>query len=105
MIRPLSMTVAASLALAGLAVALLAGLMGEGLLATILERALLAGCICFIAGFLIGTLFDGVIRRHAQELRDQALQTEPTEMTALDSGGAQSDGDSSPVGDEPVAVV
>ena len=103
--RSLSMTVAASLALAGLAVALVAGMMGDGHLVTILERALLACGLSFILGLVVGTLLEGVIRRHAQELLDQASQMEPPELSALDSSEDGSDGHSSATVGEQVSAV
>ena len=68
--------------LAGFLVALIAGMTAGNLLVSVLEHAILALGGCFLGGLVVGHLLDGVLVRHAQELRiaeeSEALATEPS---------------------------
>lgn len=98
-------SLAAALALAGLAVAVISGLIGDLPVATILERALFACGGCFALGLGIGVLLDGVVRRHAQDLRDQAMQLELDAQEGLDHEDAESEGLSSAMAGERIQAV
>jgi threonine/homoserine/homoserine lactone efflux protein len=105
MIRSLTMTLGATLALAGLSVALVVGLASSNHLSTSLERALVACGVCFLLGVIIGGLLDGVILRHAQDLRHQMTQTEPVDQSTLDQGSSESHGQTSAKVGERLPVV
>ena len=105
MIRSLTMTLAATLALAGLSVALVVGMASGNHLSTSLERALVACVACYLLGTIIGVLLDGVIKRHAQDLRLQMAQTERIDQTPLDSSSDEFDGRSSATVGEQVSTV
>jgi hypothetical protein len=105
MIRSLTTTLGATLALAGLSIALSVGLVSGNHLSTTLERALIACGVCFLLGMIIGGLLDGVIRRHAQDLRLQKAQTELAEESALDPGSDETHGQSSATVGEQVPAV
>ena len=80
--------------LAGFLVALIAGMSAGNLVVSILEHAILALGVCFLAGLVVGHLLDGVLDRHAQELRI-ARETEAlADQSPPESEGA--DGDEEP---------
>ncbi len=56
-------------ALAGFVVALVSGMLAGNLVESIIEDSILALAICFAGGFIVGRLIEGIIDRHAQELR------------------------------------
>ena len=65
----LYLLVASISGLAGFLVALIAGMSAGNLVVSVLEHALFALGGCFIGGLVVGHLLDGVLDRHAQELR------------------------------------
>ena len=105
MIRSLTTTLGATVALAGLSIALAVGMVSGNHLSTTLERALIACAVCFLLGMIIGGLLDGVIRRHAQDLRVQKSQTELVEQPTLDSGSDETHRQSSATVGEQVPAV
>lgn len=105
MIRSFAMTIGATSALAGLSVALVVGMASGNHLSTSLERALVACGAGFLLGTIIGVLLDGVVQRHAQDLRVQMAQTEPVDQTTLDSASVEFDGQSSATVGEQVSAV
>lgn len=91
--------------MAGFSVALIAGLIGGNDVSTTLERALISMVACFIVGLVVGFLIDGVIKRHAEQLRLEVEQAEQDQGAALDADLAGSNvGDSSDSSDGLVAV-
>jgi hypothetical protein len=105
MIHSLTMTLGATLALAGLSVALVVGMASGNHLSTSLERALVACVACYLLGTIIGALLDGVVRRHAQDLRVQTAQMEPVDQSSLDSSSGEFDGRTSATVGEQVSAV
>ena len=105
MTRSRASSIAATTAMAGLATSLVVGLLGDNHLGTILERSLVACACCFAGGLLIGMVLDGVVARHAQQLRDQAEQMERDLKSALDPVEPESDVEPRAELTEPVMTV
>ena len=105
MIRTLSSSVASIFALAGFVVSLLAGWIGDNHLATILERSLFSLVASFAIGWVIGLLLDGVVARHAQDLRMSSEQMELASESGLDQTENESEGRNDAVAVEPAAAV
>ena len=105
MIRTLSSSVASTFALAGFVVSLLAGWIGDNHLATILERSLFSLLASFAIGWAIGLLLDGVVARHAQDLRMASEQTEPASESGLDRTEIESEGRGAAAPEEPAVAV
>jgi tetrahydromethanopterin S-methyltransferase subunit C len=93
----LSKVMAGCLALAGFAVAILAGLAAGNSAGDVLVRALIAMLACYPVGFVVGMICERVIAMHIEQNHD---------AQASDSSGA-SDGDRSAEasGDEEVLTV
>jgi len=103
--RSLCTSFAAAFALASFLVCLLAGWVGENHLATILERSLLALLPAFGVGWVVGYLLDGILARHAQDLR---IAWEPSAVppeSGLDSRGIESDAEGVAADQEATAAV
>ena len=82
--------------LAGFLVALVAGMMAGNLVESVLEHSILALVGCFFGGLIVGHLVDGVLDRHAQELRiaeeAEALATDSSpEFEGVDANEEQSE--------------
>ena len=86
-------------------VSLLAGWLGDNHLATILERSLFSLIAAFAVGWIIGILLDGVVARHAQDLRRASEQMELTSETALDPAEIESHGPGAAVAQERAVAV
>ena len=71
-------------ALAGFTVAIVAGMLAENTIVSILERSLISLGICFLGGLFVGYLLEGIIERHAQELRVSGADGEGSEESSLD---------------------
>ena len=90
--RSLCTSFATAFALASFLVCLIAGWFGDNHLVTILERSLMVLLPAFVVGWVVGYLFDGILVRHAQDLR---VAWEPSEVpleSELDPTGSESDG-------------
>ena len=105
MVRSLVIPVAASMALAGFSVAILSGSTGGHQLTTILERSLISALCSFGGGVALGLVLDGVVRRHAQQLRMQMEQTEPESVEPLDPVDPAFEAEARAGMDEPMMTV
>lgn len=103
--RSLTITVSTATAMAGLSIALIAGLLGGNDVSTTLERGLISLVACFVVGLLVGHLLDGVIKRHSEQIRAETDQAEQDNEAVLDPDLTESNvGDSSHSGDGLLAV-
>ncbi|MEE2681389.1 MAG: hypothetical protein VX641_03350 [Planctomycetota bacterium] len=77
--------------LAGFMVALFAGMLAGNILESVLEHSILALLGCFIGGLVVGRLLDGVLDRHAQELRIAEESEATAAESSPDSDGVEAD--------------
>ena len=94
-VAPSTLT-ACVLALAAFATALLVGELARNPIESVLQRALLALVLCWIAGFVIGRVFEIVIADHRRSVEEaSAREIESTldeaEMESNGPGPAESD--------------
>ena len=85
-------------ALAGFLVALVSGMLAGNLVESIIEHSILALGLCFAGGFLVGRLIEGIIVRHAQELRVDEEAPMPEELAEAGEGVAPTVDSSSELG-------
>jgi len=85
-------------ALAGLCVALIAGMLAGNSIELILERGLVSLGVCFLGGAIVGLLLQGIVERHAQELRITGLEDAANADSSLDPSGIESDDLQSSIG-------
>lgn len=78
--RMLASVLSATSAMAGFSVALLAGLLAENTIVSILERSLISLGVCYLGGFFVGHMLDGVIERHAQNLRVSEAESQESPL-------------------------
>ena len=71
-------------AMAGFTVAIAAGMLAENPIVSILERGLISLGVCYLGGLIVGYLLEGVIERHAQELRDSGADEAGSDDSSLD---------------------
>lgn len=83
--RMLVSVLSTTCAMAGFSVALIAGLAAENTVEAILERSLISLGACYLGGYVIGYVLDGVNQEHAQKLRDSEAATAGSSESSLDS--------------------
>ena len=82
--------------LSGFLVALIAGMAAGNLVESVLEHAIFALGGCFVGGLVVGHLLDGVLDRHAQELRvaqeaEASIDQSSPEFEGADASEEQSE--------------
>ena len=100
-VAPSTLT-ACVLALAAFATALMVGELARNPLDAVLQRALLALAVCWIAGFVVGRVFEMVIADHRRSIEEaSAREIEST----LDEGDAESNGPGPAESDDGILTV
>ncbi len=89
----------------GFALSILAGLIADNSIDSILIKAILCAVICYVVGYIVGLMAQQVSIEHAQKLAKGVAESDAAEMQAAEEQAQERKGaTSSPVSDTLSAV-